>query len=128
MEISKTYYRMLGNTFQKKLRSSHSELFLKIGVSVKLAKVLKNACEGVHFFVKLQTKACNFTKNELLHRHSFKDFAKIFSYFSSYFEKLGTAIFLEHLSVVTSENLQSKSVDWFLYDAGFYWTVYPNRL
>ena len=94
MEISnKTYYnyRMFGNTFQQKLRSSRSELLLKIGILVELTKASKNACEGVRF--SCRPSACNFLKNELLHRHFFKDFAKVFSYFFSYFEKLGTAIF-----------------------------------
>ena len=38
--------------------------------------------------------------------------------FFSYFEK---HIFYKHISVATSEKLLSKSVDWFLYDAGFNW-------
>ena len=38
------------------LLNSYSELLFQIGVPKKLAKCLKNICEGIHLSVKLQTE------------------------------------------------------------------------
>ena len=50
-----------------RVRRSRPEVFIKIAVPSKLAKSLKNICEGVCFLIKFQAVALQrYTKNELL--------------------------------------------------------------
>ena len=53
-----------------RVRRSRSEVFFKIAIPSKLAKSLKNICEGLRFLVKLQAVGLQlYTKNELRHRY-----------------------------------------------------------